>query len=693
MRAVFIVLVAVISVFVLEVCVHFEDEKCIETVQFVCPAEGNETERVSLYHTDGTYYAFLPSFADFGAMHIECARGYALYIDGTNYHTGKLCTALQPDKQYSLVLKSLLGRTLFDEKLVIMQAQNVATLSVHLTDGTIEDINTKYDKSVTKTGTCSIIEPGGRVEYSGNFKSLKGRGQVSWFANKKSYNISFSDATNLFDMGDNTEYCLLANAFDNSKLRNKIAYDVAREFGVDSAIDSEFVDLYVNNEYLGLYLLTESIHVGEDGIDINPLEQNTAKANYLPLYEYDAFEKIDGKVKKKGFSIPNNPADITGGYLVQSDLFSRYAIRTNTFTTNINSFQKTPFLCSVKYPKYVSAEQLDYLYNYLRTVEDSFSGDFEENIDVDAFVRYYLVREALANFDVNSTYFYKDSDAVDKKLHIGPIWDFDLSLGNYIISETPRADAFYIHTWGICRDLYQNERFTEYVKAAYPEFRELINTVLDEKIAAYAAQINNSYAMNQKRWSELDELPETYRVYKALHSDINTLDDCTDYLQTYLSERMNFLDKTFLDNKTYYTVFINMANVENRYERYVFSVEKGGCLDTDSFKIPERENFEFVKFLDVHTGKEYDITQPVTRNASIIAKWKKTGEMNTTPATEQSPIDENSGFIKRFVYKFYMGKNRFKYYGLTVLFLAVGVFILVDILRAIKSRRYRNGKH
>ena len=692
MRALVIALVAVISAFVIAICINLENEKCIDTVQFVCAADNNKSERVSLYYTDGKYYAFLPSFADFDTTHIECAKGYSVNVDDVRYGSEKSCADLKTDKEYSLVVNSFFGLPLFEEKLVIMQAQNVAALSVNLTDGTIDDINASYGKFVSKTGTCSVIDPDGKVDFSGNIKGLKGRGRVSWLANKKSYNISFNDVVNLFDMGDNTEYCLLANSFDNSKIRNKIAYDVAKEFGVDYAIDSQFIDLYVNNEYLGLYLLTENVYVGENGIDINPLGQDTASVNYLPLYEYDPFEKIDGKVKTKGFSIPNNPEDITGGYLLQTDLFARYVIRDNTFTTTVNSFQKTPFLCSVKYPKYVSPEQMEYLKSYISSVQKSFGGDFEDSIDVDSFVKYYLVREALANFDVNSTFFYKDSDAVDKKLNIGPVWDFDLSLGNYIIHETPNADAFYIHAWGIFGDLYENERFTEYVKAAYPEFRQLINSVLDEKISEYSDQIDKSYLMNQKRWSELNEIPEEYQSYEALHQEVNTLDASTDYVREYLSERMNFLDETFLDNKEYATVFINMGNVENRYDRYVYSVKKGTCLDKDCVKIPERENFEFLKFVDVKTGKEYDINKPVNDDVIIIARWKKTGEVVDTTETEQSPIDENSSFIKRFVYKFYLSKNRYKYYCLTILFSAVGIFILVDILKYIKSRRYSDGK-
>lgn len=54
-------------------------------------------------------------------------------------------------------------------------------------------------------------------------------------------------------------WILLANHADPSLLRNTLAYDLAAAFGLPGSPDSRFVDLTINGEYLGNYLITEKV--------------------------------------------------------------------------------------------------------------------------------------------------------------------------------------------------------------------------------------------------------------------------------------------------------------------------------------------------------------------------------------------------------------------------------------------------
>ena len=66
---------------------------------------------------------------------------------------------------------------------------------------------------------------------------------------------------------------------------------------------------------------------------------------------------------------------------------------------------------------------------YLRTDYTGYSWD--DILDSDSAVKYYWTQEYFKNMDssTSSTYFWKDYDSVDTKLHAGPVWDMDNTIG------------------------------------------------------------------------------------------------------------------------------------------------------------------------------------------------------------------------------------------------------------------------
>ena len=88
-------------------------------------------------------------------------------------------------------------------------------------------------------------------------EAIRGRGNATWLWEKKPYSLTLSKSADLLGMGAAKEWILLTNAPDPTHLRNKIAYDLAAEVGLLYSPESNWVDLYLNGEYTGLYLLTE----------------------------------------------------------------------------------------------------------------------------------------------------------------------------------------------------------------------------------------------------------------------------------------------------------------------------------------------------------------------------------------------------------------------------------------------------
>lgn len=69
-------------------------------------------------------------------------------------------------------------------------------------------------------------------------------------------------------MGKAKKWILLANAYDSSHLRNKIVLDASAAVGPPYTPECRWVDLYLNGEYAGLYLLTERNEVDSQRVDI-----------------------------------------------------------------------------------------------------------------------------------------------------------------------------------------------------------------------------------------------------------------------------------------------------------------------------------------------------------------------------------------------------------------------------------------
>ena len=370
------------------------DKDCVNRISFSVP-EYNTS--VYLYNSGkGVHYAFLPSCADLEDVIFYIPNNYSMFVDGEN-NNDKI--KLQLNKDYNLKIKNIFGMTISATTLVIMKSENVPSLSISIDNGTLENIHS--DKNIKKTGNIVSVGSDSKILYSGQFKGIHGRGNSSWEKAKKPYNIEFEDEVDLVGLGGAKEYALIASATENSFLRNKIAYDVAGDLGLKYSPESAFVDLYINGEYLGLYLLVEKFEINTNRINLNPLQEQVEKINQFKLESYSGFSIAQDGLLKTGYNIPNNPSDITGAYIVEID--PRYILSDNVFCTSSQLY------FSVYYPSACSEAQMDYISDLFIDIENGFSdGTYLQYIDLESWAKYYLVQEFFANIDIASFFFYKD---------------------------------------------------------------------------------------------------------------------------------------------------------------------------------------------------------------------------------------------------------------------------------------------
>lgn len=118
-------------------------------------------------------------------------------------------------------------------------------------------------------GDIRITSDFGRnVVYQG-VTEVKGRGNSTWGMPKKPYRIKLDKKAGLLGMPEDKSWALMANYGDQSLLRNDVAFEVSRRLELGYTPRQQYVEFFLNGEYMGNYTLTEHIKEGKDRVAID----------------------------------------------------------------------------------------------------------------------------------------------------------------------------------------------------------------------------------------------------------------------------------------------------------------------------------------------------------------------------------------------------------------------------------------
>ena len=545
-----------------------------------------KTEKISLWAgNDDNIYIFLPSYAQLPLTTIFVRNLTTVTIDGTVVLNSMECSAFQLNVPYCVTYSA--WGYIKEYTLTFVQASNTATLYIDTESGNMDYVHA--NKENKETGIIRLYSSMGNIDYSGELKSIKGRGSSTWGDfDKKPYSIELQNEANLLGMGTAQKWILLANAYDPSHMRNKISYDFADELGLKYSPDSQWVDLYLNGEYAGLYLLCERNEVHEERVAI------PEEGSFLLSVEREA-------------RLQENDRQ----YILTN---AGLALRTHYADADVDL-----------------AGKIQSVENAILSEEgiDSITGkSWTELIDVESWAHKYLMEEFFANTDggVLSQFYYLDGSDLSGKIYAGPVWDFDASQGAEVSWQIPATDAFYANralvreggeiTWFY--SLYQKEAFLEKVKQIYEtEFLPLLQRLFAERIGIYAAAINESAQMDALRWN----------TGKDFTTEVESL-------ITFLTARERFLSELWLGEKTYHLVSIYPGDV---LHHLYCPVEHGQLL----MPLPQLTNTEHQTFLGwyyVDTDLPFDSTVPITEDIEIYAKWEDSQQKRVGQIVKLMPL-------------------------------------------------------
>ena len=499
------------------------------------------------------YYLFLPGGLDLAEARIWFAGSGEVTVNGTKLRSGDRVPGLKADEA-AVIRYSGRGYSVR-----VMQGSPIPALFVNTATGDMKKID--RSKEYKEAADLLMFNGDGSAAYDGALEHMKLRGHTSALFNKKGYTIKLAQKTDLLGMGKAKKWVLTSNARDHSLIRNQICFGLAACVGLPYTPECRPVELYLNHSYNGAYILQEKVEIGENRVDIRDLEKATEAVNEKPLSDYPAASsKRYAKGKYKYVDIPENPEDITGGYLMEYECSDeRYGSGPSVYTTTRGK------LIVVQEPEYASKAQMDYVSAFMQGFENAiFAADgvdpdtgkrYDEFIDFESLVLKYMLEEISKNLDGNksSQFFYKPADDESKLAFAGPAWDYDSTFGDYGRAKDSKGlvvpTGFYHNTvdkngywWP---HLYEKPEYYEAVRRMWqeryaPALRAVLGLEKDESghvrsIADYAAAIEKTAAMNFILWPMRQSSENIARCGKTFKANI-------EYLTDYITKRYEFLE-------------------------------------------------------------------------------------------------------------------------------------------------------
>ncbi len=372
----------------------------------------------------------------------------------------------------------------------------------------------------------SIINDKGIYEMTDMATSVKLRGSSSMYADKKSYKMKFEEKQNLLGIGDGKgkPWLLIANHSDHSLLRNLTAYRFAEKLtGMSYSPNCRSIELYINGEYQGVYLLCEDNNVNKNRVAIEEAPDEVEDNGYLvEMTRYEGENKFDVD---------------TARYVIKSELSDTAAIK---------------------------GKQINYISNYIKESYTALKNGDQENakkyIDLDSLVDIYIGNEVVKNVDAgwDSFYMYKD---VNGKLCFGPMWDFDLAMGNancikgfdswagfspyHVLNVNANSNPWF------CNAL-SNKWFRELVIERWnelqDELKDIPNIVIKEAESNY-----KSYCRNFEEW---DILGKQTNISPEEIVKLPTYKDHYTYLSNWLSKRVSWLAEHYNNEDFIIGIFV-----------------------------------------------------------------------------------------------------------------------------------------
>lgn len=363
---------------------------------------------------------------------------------------------------------------------------------------------------------------------------FKGRGHGSWTdsGDKRGYRLKFFKKQSLFGEAKSKHWVLLAGAnfYDPTLAKNATAFALANDVlsYIEYASKTYWVELYINEEYRGVYILAEQTRVDEDRVNVNS-EFGVLDTGYL--IEYDKYAHEDGPEGLYYFNVSGYKSPIAVKRPDPDDFLDE-GISEALFR-----------------------EQVEFIKNYTTTVlHAAINKDynaFKQYADVNSFIDMYLLHELFKNTDTGWSSFYMVKKPGGKLYATAP-WDFDASAGKtrgdssytgFYVSDTVRQHSSHTAS-ELYISLMEIPQFRLDVKTRWNQISENVKLFINQFLSDEFINTNKfAFGRNFHRWSGLNNGGDhDYGNYPSIESGETQWSNAVITLREWLTNRANWFD-------------------------------------------------------------------------------------------------------------------------------------------------------
>ncbi len=462
--------------------------------------------RIQGFRAEDTVYFFIPGNLSLEKIHLNMEAAEYLFMDDGQLYDGDALSTVELGRVYEAFCG---GENADKIPVIFMQGSMLPVIRLTTASGSMETVNA--DKENYEAGFMEVYNEDGNMETAVKVERLSGRGNTSWDAAKKSYALKLSDAEDILGMGAEKTWVLCANYYDGAYIRNQIGFEIARKGGMRFTPEDRFVELYINDEYAGLYQIMEKIKSGKNRMDIGN--------NYL--LEVDYLERAAQE---------------------------QYILLSNEQPVVIHAPKKD---CDLK-----SVQQ--FFDEFTKNLEGGNIADAMAKIDLESFAKRFVMEEILQDMDFGYTSQYMYLELEKGILHDGPLWDLDNTMGrgNAVEAEDYFVIGYDLNYNNVSRwyaVLYTQPEFRKLVWQEYTEhFRPTLLAQTEGGIEEKTTAIEASIAMDQI----LFPTPRSIFMTDA------SLEEHTAYLTNYLRNKLCLMDEYLSANLTNHITEIALPAVE-----------------------------------------------------------------------------------------------------------------------------------
>lgn len=410
---------------------------------------------------------------------------------------------------------------------------------------------------------------------------VKVRGNWTTTYDKKPLRIKFAEKQNMAGLNGGAQmknWVLIAEYKDASMLRNKATFQMAQEIlGEDGfyVSDAEFVEVYINEKYWGVYLLAEYQQINENRVDITKAEKDYTGTDIGYFLEMDGYSYTEDELQQFRIDYANNapltPYDgksgsgrtiryldnCDGGFTIKSDIYSEN--QRNFIRNYIDKVYDILYYAAYKDEAYIFNS--DYT-DISKTTDITPREAVERVVNIQSLVDTYIINEIACDADIYWSSFYMSVDFGadgDKKLTFCAPWDFDSGLGlknrcadgkgyyaSAIVPDVnggPHGGGEFetLNPWLVVlayEDWYRNMISDAWTKA----YDSGVFTRVYEMIESTKDNYSEAFDRNYDKWDNIRNNDSFKGELSSGAARCRTHDQAVDYLKNWLMSRVEFLN-------------------------------------------------------------------------------------------------------------------------------------------------------